>query len=162
MYDRVFMLEISGPTLALVRERLDHLPNFRRFLDRGAWSRLEGPLQPTVATSYAAFYTGKNPGKTGFFDFFRFPAGSYDRIPYSLSDLGEETFYRRLSDHGKRVGLLNALFTHPLPEIEGRTEDRRPADCWLQAWRSRTTPNRRAAADPSRATSGSAEHCSGP
>ena len=119
MYDRVFMLDISGPTVAFVRERLDRLPNFRRFLERGAWANLKGPLQPTVATSYAALYTGKNPGKTGFFDFFRFPAGGYDRIPYSLEALEEETFYQRLSDHGKRTGLLNALLTHPLPEIDG-------------------------------------------
>lgn len=119
MYDRVYLLEMSGPSLALIRERIDHLPNFRRFLERGASSRLEGPLQPVLATSFAAFYTGKNPGKTGFFDFFRFPAGTYDRIPYSLSDLAEETFYRRLSDHGKRVGLLNAPFVHPLPEVDG-------------------------------------------
>ena len=88
MYDRVFMLETSGPTLALVRERIDHLPNFRRFLERGAWSKLEGPLQPVLATSYAAFSTGKNPGKTGFFDSFRFPAGSYDRIPYIEARMG--------------------------------------------------------------------------
>ena len=119
MYDRVFILEITGLTLALVKERVDHLPNFRRFLERGAWSKLEGPLQPVLAACYGAFYTGKNPGKTGFFDFFRFPAGSYDRIPFSLEALDDETFYQRLSDHGKRVGLLNTPFTYPLPEVDG-------------------------------------------
>jgi predicted AlkP superfamily phosphohydrolase/phosphomutase len=119
MYDRVFIFEMSGPTLGFIEERLDHLPHFRRFMEQGASSKLSGPLQPMVAPSYAVLYTGRNPGKTAFFDSFRFPAGSYDRIPYSLNDLQGETFFQRLSSHGKRVGLLNACFTHPLPEIDG-------------------------------------------
>jgi len=119
LYERVFILEMSGPTLELLRERLDRLPNFRRFFERGARSKLVGPLQPVVPTAFGTLFTGKNPGKTSLFDFFRFPAGGYERYPYSREDLHEETFYERLSRQGRPVGLLNVPLVHPLPEIEG-------------------------------------------
>jgi len=119
MYERVFVLEMSGPTLDFVCERLDHLPNFGMFFANGARSPLVGPLQPVLPTAFGTLFAGKNPGKTSFFDFFRFPAGGYERFPYSREDLREETFYERLSDHGKRVGLLNVPFVFPLPEIDG-------------------------------------------
>ena len=118
-YERVFILEITGPTLEFLRERLEYLPTFRRFIEQGTFSNLIGPLQPVLAPSFATLYTGNNPGKTGFFDFFRFPAGSYDRIPFSADQLKRQTFFHRLSAAGKRVGLLNAFLVSPLPELAG-------------------------------------------
>lgn len=119
MYERVFVLEVSGPTLELLRERVDHLPNFRRLLEQGAWSRLRAPLQPVLPPAFAALLTGKNPGKTGLFDFFKLPAGGYDRIPYSTELLTQEPFYRLLSRRGLRVGLLNVPLTYPLSPLNG-------------------------------------------
>ena len=119
MFERVFVLEVSGPTLELLRERLEHLPNFRRLFEQGAWSRLRVPLQPVLPPSFATLLTGKNPGKTGLFDFFKFPAGGYDRIPYSTSLLMQEPFYRLLSRRGVRVGILNVPLTYPLAPVDG-------------------------------------------
>jgi predicted AlkP superfamily phosphohydrolase/phosphomutase len=118
-YDRVFLLELSGPTIEFIRERADRLPNFRRMLEQGAWAELEGPLQPVAPLSYGTLLTGQNPGKTGLYDFFRFPAGGYDRVPYDLTHLGAEPLFRTLSSQGRRVGLLNVPLTHPLPEVRG-------------------------------------------
>ncbi|MGE5230773.1 MAG: alkaline phosphatase family protein, partial [Deltaproteobacteria bacterium] len=107
MYERVFVLEVSGPTLELLRERIDRLPNFRRFLGEGAWSRLRSPLQPVLPPAFATLLTGKNPGKTGLFNFFKLPAGGYRRIAYSTELLAHEPFYQLLSRRDLRVGLLN-------------------------------------------------------
>jgi predicted AlkP superfamily phosphohydrolase/phosphomutase len=119
MYERVFVFEVSGPTLELFRERLDHLPNFRTLFATGAVSRLRTPLQPVLATGFGPLLTGKNPGKTGLFDFFKFPAGGYQRVPYSASLLREQPFYQLLSDQGKRVGLLAVPLTYPLAQVNG-------------------------------------------
>lgn len=119
MYERVFVFEVSGPTLELLRERIDHLPNFRRLFELGARSRLRTPLQPVLAPAFGTLLTGKNPGKTGLFDFFKFPAGGYDRIPYSTGILREEPFYQLLSRRGVRVGILNVPLTYPLPQVNG-------------------------------------------
>jgi predicted AlkP superfamily phosphohydrolase/phosphomutase len=72
-----------------------------------------------VPTSFATFHTGNNPGRTGLFDSFKFPAGGYRRIPYNADLLIGEPFYQRLSDEGKRVGLLNVPLTYPLRSING-------------------------------------------
>ena len=61
MYERVFVLEMSGPTLDFVRERLDHLPNFRMFIANGARSPLVGPLQPVLPTAFGTLLTTKPP-----------------------------------------------------------------------------------------------------
>jgi predicted AlkP superfamily phosphohydrolase/phosphomutase len=119
VYQRVFILEMSGPTLEFIRERRDSLPTMRRFLDDGAWGTLSSPLQPVAPQSFATLLTGRNPGATGLFDFFKFPAGSYERVPYGTQLLRQPTFYELLSDHGKRVGLLNVPLTFPLPQVNG-------------------------------------------
>jgi predicted AlkP superfamily phosphohydrolase/phosphomutase len=118
-YDRVFLLELSGPTIDFLRERADRLPSFRRMFEQGAWAELESPLQPVAPLSFGTLLTGQNPGKAGLFDFFRFPAGSYDRLPYDSTQLRAEPFFQTLSSHGRRVGMLNVPLTHPLPEVRG-------------------------------------------
>ena len=119
MYRRVFIFELSGPTLAFLQERLDHLPTFKRLFEQGASAHLEGPLQPVLAPSFATLYTGMNPGKTGLFDFFSFPTGGYRRIPYSLRLLTQTTLFEHLCASGKRVGMLNTPLLHPLPQVDG-------------------------------------------
>jgi predicted AlkP superfamily phosphohydrolase/phosphomutase len=119
VYQRVFIFEVSGPTIDFLRERRDSLPNFRRFLDQGAWGTLHGPLQPVAPQSFATLLTGRNPGANGLFDFFQFAAGGYDRVPFSTRLLRQPTFYQRLSDGGKRVGLINVPLTFPLPQVNG-------------------------------------------
>jgi predicted AlkP superfamily phosphohydrolase/phosphomutase len=119
MYERVFVLEVSGPTLDILSEYKGHLQVFGRFMDQGACSRLIGPLQPILPTTFATLFTGKNPGKTGFFDSFKFPAGAYRRIPCEANLLREMTLYQLLSESGKRVGLLNVPLTDPLPKLSG-------------------------------------------
>lgn len=119
MYQRVFILEVSGPTLDFLRERRDALPNFRRLLDEGAAGPLHGPLQPVAPQCFATLLTGRNPGANGIFDFFQFPAGGYERIPYSTRLLRHPTFYQLLSARSKRVGLLNVPLTFPFSEVNG-------------------------------------------
>jgi predicted AlkP superfamily phosphohydrolase/phosphomutase len=119
MYRRVFIFELSGPTLSFLQQRLDHLPTFKRLFEHGASAPLEGPPQPVLAPSFAALYTGMNPGQTGLFDFFSFPTGGYQRIPYSLRLLAQKTMFEHLSECGKRVGMLNTPLLHPLPEVDG-------------------------------------------
>jgi len=119
MVKRIFVLEASGPTIDIVRKYASQLPTLQQFLNQGAWSRLSGPLQPGLPTSFATLLTGKNPGKTGLFNSFKLPSGGYHRISYSSIPLSADTFYQRLSDAGIEVGLLNVPLTSPLPRIKG-------------------------------------------
>lgn len=117
--ERVFVLEVTGPTLPFLQERKEHLPHLGRLMEQGARGRLRGPLQPVAPTSFATLWTGKNPGKTGLFDFFLFPRGGYELVPYDLGKLRAEPLFETLSRAGRRVGILNAPLTHPLPDVDG-------------------------------------------
>jgi predicted AlkP superfamily phosphohydrolase/phosphomutase len=119
VYERAFIFEMAGPTLDFLDARRDALPNIRRFLDRGAWSRLGGPLPPGAPQSFATLLTGMNPGATGLFDTFRFAAGGYDREPVDARSLRRPCLHEVLSQHGKRVGLLNVPLTVPLRPVNG-------------------------------------------
>lgn len=116
---RVFMLELSGPTIDFLRERIDRLPNFRRCMERGVWSRLKGPLQPVAPNSFATLLTGKNPGKTGLFDFFLLRSGGYEREAFTRGHLRGDTLLEQLSRAGKRVGVVNVPLMYPLPRVPG-------------------------------------------
>ena len=59
MYERVFILEMSGPTVEFLQERLDHLPNFRTLFERGARSASVAPLQPVLASAFSTLLTGQ-------------------------------------------------------------------------------------------------------
>ena len=60
-----------------------------------------------------------NPGATGLFDSFRFVAGGYDRVPSDAQALRHGRLHEVLSEHGKRVGLLNVPLTVPLHPVNG-------------------------------------------
>jgi predicted AlkP superfamily phosphohydrolase/phosphomutase len=119
VYERVFIFEMAGPTLDFLDARRESLPNIGRFMDRGAWSRLRGPLQPGSPQSFATLLTGMNPGSTGLFDTFRFAAGGYDRVPSDAGALRRPCLHEILSRHDKRVGLLNVPLTVPLRPVNG-------------------------------------------
>lgn len=119
MVKRAFIFEVSGPSLFFIRRYADQLPAIRHFLENGAWSQLAGPLQPVLPTSFGTLLSGKNPGKSGLFDSFKFPEGGYQRIPFRIDSPGFETFYQHLSNAGIQVGLLNVPLTWELPKVDG-------------------------------------------
>jgi predicted AlkP superfamily phosphohydrolase/phosphomutase len=119
VYERVFVLEMAGPTLDFLRDRRDALPNIRRFMEQGAWSRLRGQPQPGAPQSFATLLTGKSAGITGLFDTFTFAAGGYERVPADARSLGRSRLHEILSDRGTRIGLLNVPFTGPLQAVNG-------------------------------------------
>ncbi len=119
MYERVFVFEMAGPTLDFLRARRESLPTIRRFLDEGASARLRGRPEPGAPQSFGSLLTGLNPGVTGLFDTFSFPAGAYDRVPSDTRPRRGAPLHQVLSDHGRRVGMLNVPFTVPLRPVNG-------------------------------------------
>lgn len=113
MYERVFLLEADGLTIPFLRANLARLPNFERLFHAGAWGTLRGPLQPLAPVSLATLLTGKNPGKTGHFDFFRLPAGGYERTPLPMDSLRSVTVFDHLLAEGKTFGFVNVPHVHP-------------------------------------------------
>jgi predicted AlkP superfamily phosphohydrolase/phosphomutase len=119
IYDKVFILEVTGPTIDFIQERLPHLPNIRHFMECGAWARLIGPMQPHVTTSFSTLITGKNPGKTGLFGPYHFSRGKNRLTPCGSHLLKEQTIFQTLSTLGKQIGLVNVPFVDPSKPFNG-------------------------------------------
>jgi predicted AlkP superfamily phosphohydrolase/phosphomutase len=95
------------------------LPALQRLMDTGVWGTLYSTLPALTPTAWASIITGKNPGKHGVFDMLQHIPGTYDFRPTTASVRAGTPFWRRLNDHGLRVGLVNVPFTYPPEEIDG-------------------------------------------
>jgi len=63
--------------------------------------------------------TGMNPGKHGIFDFIARDPTSYEFRPVNGAYLGARTLWSRLSEAGKRVGVINVPMTYPPEPVNG-------------------------------------------
>jgi predicted AlkP superfamily phosphohydrolase/phosphomutase len=118
---KLLIIGLDAGTLDLVRPWAEQgfLPHLARLMREGA----SGTLQSTVPTispaAWMSMITGKNPGKHGVFDFIRRVPESY-RLEYvqpSLSRIG--TLFGRLSQAGRRVGVLGVPVTYPPEPVNG-------------------------------------------
>ena len=77
---KVVVIGFDGADARLVEQYMQagKLPNLQSLRDDGAYSPLMPTNPPQTPVSWSAFATGKNPGKTGIFDFLkRSPQSSY-------------------------------------------------------------------------------------
>ena len=63
--------------------------------------------------------TGKNPGKTGIYDFLYRREGTYIFPPVNANRRDGESLWRLLSEEGKRVGVVNLPISYPVEEVNG-------------------------------------------
>jgi predicted AlkP superfamily phosphohydrolase/phosphomutase len=95
------------------------LPNLARLLRGGARGTLRSTTHPLTPLAWTTMTTGVNAGKHGIWDFserddsgyrLRLVNGSHSRTP---------ALWTRLSQAGRRVGIVNVPFTWPAPEVNG-------------------------------------------
>jgi len=63
--------------------------------------------------------TGKNPGKTGIYDFLYRREGSYVFPPVNANRRDGVAVWKLLSDRGKKVGTVNVPMSYPVEEVNG-------------------------------------------
>lgn len=96
----------------------DMLPTFRDLIDRGVWAPLRSTIPPMSSPALVCFRTGKNPGQSGFADFFVKKEASYE-----------------LGSSGKDCGVCNS----PSDSAWGFllwTSSHSSASCW-RPWREK-------------------------
>ncbi len=76
-------------------------------------------MPPTSGPSWSTFMTGKNPGKTGIFDFLCRAEGTYHFPPVNASLRDGKELWEFLSEAGYRVGVLNVPLTYPVKPVNG-------------------------------------------
>jgi predicted AlkP superfamily phosphohydrolase/phosphomutase len=106
--------DVAEPLIAAGR-----MPNLAALRRRGVWGPLASTVPPATFPSWSTFATGVNPGRHGIFDFTRRVFGTYDVAFINSTYRAAPSLWRRLSDAGKRVGVLGIPGTYPPERLNG-------------------------------------------
>jgi predicted AlkP superfamily phosphohydrolase/phosphomutase len=118
---RVLVIGLDGATFDLLMPWMEEgrLPNISEIWKRSSFGYLRSTVPPITASAWATFQTGKNPGKHGLFDFTQPRPDSYESSFISARSLRAPSLWEVLSQHGKRVGVLNVPITYPPRPVNG-------------------------------------------
>ncbi len=118
---KVFIYCLDGATFKVLKPMMDKglLPNLMRMMQQGTRGILRSTVPPITVPAWSTFATGCNPGKHGIYEFLVKVPGTYEETPINRTYLGCKTLWRRLSDAGKRVLILNVPTTYPPEPVNG-------------------------------------------
>ena len=118
---KLLILGLDGlePSLARAWMADGTLPNLAALARRGGFALLESTLPPVTYPAWSTFLTGAGPGAHGLFDFTLRIPGRYAVRFASGADRRLPTFFRLLSDLGRRVALLGVPTTYPPEKLHG-------------------------------------------
>jgi predicted AlkP superfamily phosphohydrolase/phosphomutase len=118
---RVFIIGWDGATFDLIEPWVAQgkLPNIAEVLENGAHGELRSTLPPMTFTAWSSFMTGKNPAKHGIYDFTRQRPGTYDLEFVNGGQRKAPSFWKLLSDAGRKVISISVPCTYPPDKIDG-------------------------------------------
>lgn len=121
MNRKVVVLCLDGATWNLIRPwtKEGELPTFKKLMEDGAWGELEAPIPPCTPVSCTCFLTGKNPGKTGIFEFYKKKENSSDIFYISGANIPGRTLLDILSEAGIKIGSIFFPYAYRMREING-------------------------------------------
>jgi predicted AlkP superfamily phosphohydrolase/phosphomutase len=118
---KVLIVGLDGVPLSFIETWAAEgkLPTFHRLMQEGTVGKLRSTIPPTSGPSWSTFMTGKNPGKTGIYDFLYRREGTYVFPPVNASQRDGVALWRLLSDRGMSVGVVNVPISYPVEEVNG-------------------------------------------
>jgi len=121
MGKKLLVIGLDGGTFDLLLPWMKEgiLPNLRKIAEDGVSGTLKSTIPPITAPAWTSFYTGKNPGKHGIFEFLVKKEGSYEEIPVNSTFCKSKTLWELLGKGGKNVAILNIPMTYPPQKVNG-------------------------------------------
>ena len=118
---KVLIVGLDGVPLSLIEAWAaeGRLPTFRRLMEQGTVGELRSTIPPTSGPSWSTFMTGKNPGKTGIYDFLYRREDTYVFPPVNASQRDGIALWKLLSNQGRQVGVVNVPMSYPVEEVNG-------------------------------------------
>jgi predicted AlkP superfamily phosphohydrolase/phosphomutase len=119
MKNKLLLIGLDGATFDLLDPLIGQgrLPNLGRLRTEGISGKLTSTIPPVSVPAWPSFATGRNPGKTGMYDFLVRKPGAYRIMPSPPMRL--RAFWETLSQHGLRVGVVNVPGTYPPRPVNG-------------------------------------------
>jgi len=119
--EKFVLIGIDGGTFDVMDPLLEagRLPNLSRIISQGCRATLKSLTIPTSPLSWSSIATGKNPGKHGIFHFTEKVPGDYSLRFVNAGVRRGPALWELLSEHGKRVIVVNVPITYPPDPVSG-------------------------------------------
>jgi predicted AlkP superfamily phosphohydrolase/phosphomutase len=95
------------------------VPNLDRLLAQGASGVLRSTTHPLTPQAWTTMFSGVGAGRHGIWDFHERDESGYGLRPVNGSYRREPAVWQRLSEAGRRVGVINVPFTWPVDDVNG-------------------------------------------
>jgi predicted AlkP superfamily phosphohydrolase/phosphomutase len=118
---RVFVVGIDGTPYSFLKRCIEakDLPNMALLAEQGSFRRMNSVIPTVSCVAWSSFMTGTNPGKHAIFGFQDRRPQTYETyIPLSTDQKGR-TLWEVLSEHRKRVVVINVPETFPPRQVNG-------------------------------------------
>lgn len=118
---KVLVLGLDGATWDVIQPLVSagRLPTLAAMVRHGAWGTLRSTVPPISPTAWTTFYTGKNPGKHGIYDFQERDPVTYASQPIRSTSHREKSLWQLLSEAGKTSIVIDVPFTYPPQALQG-------------------------------------------
>ena len=112
---------LDGATFDLIYPWIQEgtLPVLKNLIENGSYGNLETVFPPLTAPAWSSFFTGKNPGKHGIYDFLYREEGKYTSKPNNRLTRRALDFWVILNQYDFFTGLINVPMTYPPQSIKG-------------------------------------------
>jgi len=119
---KLIVIGLDGATWDVILPLVEDgkLPTFKKLLENGVWGVLESTIPPVTGPSWLSFATGKNPGKTGVYDFSN-RENIYDSKLKAVSSkhCKGQSIWDYLSRSGYKVGVVAYPILYPPYAVNG-------------------------------------------
>lgn len=118
---RVIMIGLDGATHAVLRPLMEEgkLPTLSRIQKEGVAGPLWSVTPPITPAAWSSFYTGKNPGKHGVYEFLYRRPDSYLKSPVNSTSIRGRRWWDYADDAGLRTCLFNLPLLYPVKPVNG-------------------------------------------
>jgi len=128
----VVLFGIDSGNFYVINKFIKYLPNFRFILMKGIYKILKSTIPPLTPPAWSAIMTGKNPGKTGIYDWIIFNRRArYIKIVSSL-EIKSPKIWDFLSKKGMKSCIINLPLTYPAQPLNGYLVSGIPAHVGLR------------------------------
>lgn len=118
---KVLIVGWDGATFDVIRPLVAEgkLPNIAKMMQTGTWGTLRSTIPPVTPGAWTSFFTGKNPGKHGIYDFQDLDPATYEFKTIRTDRHREKTLWQILGEQGLRSLVMDVPFTYPPKPLNG-------------------------------------------
>lgn len=118
---RVIIVGMDGATQQILQPLIakGKLPTLAKIQREGVAGPLWSVTPPITPAAWSSFYTGKEPGKHGVYEFLYRRRDSYLKAPVNFSSIRGRKFWNYADEAGLRTCLFNLPLLYPTQPIHG-------------------------------------------